>query len=224
LGIDPQVARALLSFWKPQKIWVHVDVGAAARANPNVTRESMVLTLNRLEQAAALEVVPSQVENVYHILRRPTDLRKLAQTEYERLQARERQELGRIEQVLSFIASDDCHAKLLTEYFEGSNGPSTSNSHEPVFPCGECPYCQLQAPIQLPEKAADAIDSGLWAKLVSEVRLPKDDPKLIVRFALGHKSPRITQLKLDKMGTFGILEGRTSYETIMQQTMRQFFP
>lgn len=222
-GIDAHVAQALLGFWVPKKTWVHVDVGSAA-ATTIVTRESMVHALTMLEQANALEVVPSQVESVYQILQRPSNVKELARVEYQRFRARERQELSRIGQVLSFLTSDECHAKLLTEYFEGSNGPSSSTYVERPFPCGECPYCKDAKPFQLPRREERALDPGLWETLVNDARLPKDDPQLIARFAMGHKSPRISQLKLDKLDTFGLFEGRAAYQTVMQRIMQRFFP
>jgi hypothetical protein len=221
--IAPNVTQALLRFWTPKSTWIHIDVGAAAK-NTNVTRESMVQALSRLEQARALEVVPSQVENVYHILQRPASVKELARVEYERFQAREKQDLARIGQVLSFLTSDECHAKLLTEYFEGPSGPSSSTSAEPIFPCGECPHCKATEPFQLLRREESKLDPGLWEKLANDSRLPKDDPQLIARVAMGYKSPRISQLRLDKLDTFGLLAGRASYETVMHRIMQRFFP
>lgn len=226
-GIDPSVQQALLRFWTPKKTWVHVDIGAAANAFPNLRREDLVMALNRLEQDDAVEILPSELEHVYQVLKHPSDLMELAEVEYERFQAREKQELDRIEQVLDFLSADECHAKLLTEYFEGPDGPSSlSNTEEPVFPCSYCPHCVSNGPQSFSRSTSsdDFVDDGLWKSLVGTVPLPKDDPQLIARFAMGFKSPRITQLKLDKLATFGLLEGRASYQSVMKRIQQQFFP
>jgi ATP-dependent DNA helicase RecQ len=221
------VQQALLRFWTPKQLWVHVDIGAAASAFPSVRREDLVMALNRLEQDNAVEIIPSQLEHVYQVLKHPPDLMELAQVEYGRFQAREKQELERIEQVLDFLSADECHAKLLTEYFEGPDGPSSlSITGEPVFPCNYCPHCVSTAPQSFSRSTStdDLFDESLWKALVGTVQLPADDPQLIARFAMGFKSPRITQLKLDKLSTFGLLEGRASYQAVMKRVQQHFFP
>jgi ATP-dependent DNA helicase RecQ len=226
-GINPSVQQALLRFWTPKKLWVQVDVGAAASAFPSLKREDLIMALNRLEQNDAVEIIPSQLEHVYQVLQHPPDLMKLALVEYERFQAREKQELERIEHVLDFLSADECHAKLLTEYFEGPGGPSScSSTEEPVFPCNYCPHCVSKAPQSFSRltRSDDSVDDDLWKALIGTVQLPKDDPQLIARFAMGFKSPRITQLKLDKLSTFGLFEGRASYQSVMKRIQQQFFP
>lgn len=66
-------------------------------------------------------------------------------------------------------------------------------------------------------------DSGLWKHLVEDPCLPRDDPQLIARFALGFKSPRLVQLKLDKSPTFGLLEG-APFTSVMEMILAQLFP
>mmetsp|Transcript_5917 Transcript_5917/g.8691 ORF Transcript_5917/g.8691 Transcript_5917/m.8691 type:complete len:89 (+) Transcript_5917:712-978(+) len=84
-----------------------------------------------------LEMMPSHVEHLYHILKVPNNLATVADIEYKRFQEREQRELSRMKEVLDCIIASDCHAKLLAEHFEGANGPSNSTNKSP-FPCGFC--------------------------------------------------------------------------------------
>lgn len=198
----------LSGFISPKRIWVDVNITAAAAASgkSEIIRDCLVQAISKLEQEYALEVMPTQVEQVYRIVEEPGNLTDLATTEYDRFKAREAQELGRIEQVLDFIAAADCQAKILTEYFEGADGP-TSDRGQSVFPCGLCPYCKTKFPLQLPKRNLETVDSTLWDRLTRDPCLPRDDPELLIRFALGFKSPRITELKLDMNKNFGLMEG-----------------
>lgn len=219
------VATALLKFWVPKQSWIHVDLSAAANASPDISRESMMRAITQLELNKVIEIQPSQVEHVYHIVKRPDDVGKLVRVEFDRFQNRQKRELDRIDQVLSFISADQCHSQLLTEYFEGPKGPaSNSDSNVANFPCGHCPFCTTGRPLQLPKRDGTTIDSRLWNDFVQDSSsLPKDDIQLWLRFAMGRTSPRISQLKLNKLRSFGSFEGQVSYDALLNKIKSQFF-
>lgn len=136
-------------------------------------------------------------------------------------QAREKQELACLSEVLEFITAKDCHAKILTEHFEGKGGPSHASNRLP-FPCGACQYCKSGSAISLPKQRIVKIDPDLWKLLESNAELPRDDPHLVAHFALGFSSPPIARLKLNKHQHFGLLES-TSYEGLMAFIMKKIF-
>jgi len=216
---NPSAASALVRVCQTKRIWAHIDIEAASAYAP---RTSLTAALASLEQMRLIEVMPSQIEHVYRILKVPANLDIVAEIEYNRFQDRERRELSRIGQVLAFFTAQDCHAKILTEHFEGTKGPSNNNKNP--FPCGFCPFCRTGSAINLNRSLEGfTIDPHLWRNLVNDAKLPKDDPQLIARFALGFKSPRINQLGLSKSRNFGLMEG-APYAKVMEFIMSQMFP
>ncbi|CAE8717100.1 unnamed protein product, partial [Polarella glacialis] len=138
------------------------------------------------------------------VLSVPIDIRKLAQEEVQRFEEREKRDLLRMEQVVSFLTADSCQQKLLMRRF--GDEPS------PDFRCsGGCNFCRSGKAVPRPELRAKAPDAKLWQDLelaVQKRTLPSDDARLLARFALGEKSPRITSLSLSRNELFGAFEGR----------------
>lgn len=202
-----------------KKTWAHIDVGAAASRGAS-SREALLAVVTRLEHQGLLKVHASQVQYVYRIQKTPS-LTEIAEYEFQRFQAREKQELACLSEVLEFITAKDCHAKILTEHFEGKGGPSHASNRLP-FPCGACQYCKSGSAISLPKQRIVKIDPDLWKLLESNAELPRDDPHLVAHFALGFSSPPIARLKLNKHQHFGLLES-TSYEGLMAFIMKKIF-
>lgn len=216
---DSAAASALQRCCQTKKTWAHINIQDASMYAP---RNNLTTALSNLEQMNLIQVMPSQVEHIYRFLKIPDNLDTVASLEYARFQTREKGELVRIGEVLAFFTAQDCHSKLLTEHFEGSDGPSTS-SNKNTFPCGFCPFCKSGTPLKLKGRTDFTIDPNLWKNLVNDPNLPKDDPQLIARFALGFKSPRINQLKLSKSSNFGLMEG-APYADLMAFIMAKMFP
>jgi len=216
---DAAAGETLARYCNVKRTWAHIDVGDAA-ATGTASRESLLAAIARLEENGSLEVMPSQVENIYYIEKQPNDFGALVESEFERFQTRQTQELARIGQVLAFITANDCLAKVLTEHFEGGGGPSSSTSSP--FPCGKCHHCQTGKPVSLPHRGGSRIDPTLWKQLENDPNLPRDDPLLIARFALGFKSPRINQLRLTNHCHFGLFEG-APFQEIMAMVAESFF-
>lgn len=219
---DRQASLAILRHCQPKKIWAHINVGQASKAC-GIPRDTLTTALAGLEQRGLLEIKPSQVEHAYTIEKITSNLNAVIETEYQRFQTRQQRELARIGEVLALIGASDCHSKLLTEHFEGKRGPSNSGAFESPFPCGCCPFCKSGSVIKLPTPEFFSIDPTLWKSLVSEADLPKDDPQLVAKFALGFKSPRITQNKLHRSNNFGLMQG-APYKKLMTFILDKMFP
>lgn len=215
---DPTAASALRRECQVKKTWAHIDIGCASQFAP---RDALINALTNLEQKSLIEVMPSQVEHTYYIKKKVTDLSAIVEREYERFQTREKRELSRIGEVLSFLTAGTCQAQLLTDHFEGKYGPSTKEN-KTAFPCEFCPFCKSGTPITLNQRKDFSVDPNLWRKLVNDPKLPRDDPQLVARFALGFKSPRITSTGLSKSSNFGLMEG-APYEDLMSFIMENMF-
>lgn len=221
---DSTIASVLRRVCQVKKIWAHIDIGNASQF---ASRNALTNALTNLEQRKLIEVMPSQVEHVYTLRKKVNELDTIVEREYERFQNREKRELSRVGEVLSFFTAGTCQAQLLTEHFEGRDGPSTKDENKKQthqsFPCGFCPFCKSGYALKLNNVRKDfTIDPNLWKKLVSDPKVPHDDPHLIARFALGFKSPRITFTGLSKSENFGLMEG-APYAKIMAYIMENMF-
>lgn len=220
---DSRAADVLSAICVPKQKWAHIDMNAAITRFPGTSRDSLVTALARLEVNNLIEIMPSQVEHVYLIEQVPSSLQELAKTEYDRFRAREKKELARIGEVLAFLSADDCQAMILTEHFEGSDGPSQEGASSKPFPCGHCPRCKTGTALDLPKPASFSIDPELWRLLKDNANLPRDDPHLIARFALGFTSPRIQKLRLGSDQQFGLFAG-TPFNDLFSHILSELFP
>ena len=73
----------------------------------------------------------------------------------------------------------------------------------------------------MPEHNGFSVDPSLWENLKADSKIPKDDPQLIAKFALGFSTPRISSLKLKKHPLFGAFVGM-GYPVVLQEVVRIF--
>ena len=74
----------------------------------------------------------------------------------------------------------------------------------------------------MPERGGFSVDPSLWESLKADPTIPKDDPLLIAKFALGFTSPRIQTLKLKNHDLYGKFVG-LEYSSILE-TISSMFP
>ncbi|KAH0388372.1 ATP-dependent DNA helicase, partial [Aureobasidium melanogenum] len=120
---------------------------------------------------------------------------------------REKDALGRIDQMVGLITGKSCLALGLAEHF-GMELPDGRRS------CGHCTYRAWgEAAILAPKPAPPLNVEGVKRVLAA---CPHDDPRLLARVAFGIKSPRITQLKLDKSSVFESLADH-EFSTLLRE-------
>ena len=217
-GTRPQVTAALLAHCACKQKWAHLDVAAAARSAGGVERSELVAVLNRLESSGQITIKASQVLYCYKIRSQPTSLQELAAAEYSRMEQREQRELARIGQVLALFTADACQTRLLCAHFgEHLEDPSgtaptmaaseAGSSASQAFSCGTgCQRCRSGICLQVPHVRGAKVAPNLWRQLQA-ANLPRDDPRLLARFAFGYKSPRITSLGLASNPLYGMFVG-----------------
>ena len=121
------------------------------------------------------------------------------------MEKREQRELARIGEVLAFLTADTCQAALLMEHF--GETPDASFARTKGFG------------IDLPRGDGASVDADLWQELAAAAAggaLPRDNPRLLARFAFGYSSPRITALRLKQHALFGRFVG-CSFEEIYER-------
>lgn len=143
----------------------------------------------------------SGVMNRYRVLSPlPTseaDIQVLADDLFADMAQREKDALGRIDQMVGLITGEGCLALGLAQHF-GMDLPDRRTS------CKHCTYCAWGESATLAPKPVPPLNvEGVKRVLAA---CPHDDPRLLARVAFGIKSPRITQLKLDKSSVFESLK------------------
>jgi len=184
---------------KKKRVWLEIDLEAAARAL-GAPRQRLVSALDYLGEQGLLEVEASRVHHRYRILRRPEAPDALADELHRRALDYEAQELGRLRQVVELAALDGCLTARLCEHFgETLDGP-----------CGHCSHCLAGEPAELAAPEPAAIDDDLWARaeeLRAEHPEALGEPRAFTRFLCGLSSPRASRAKLGRHPLFGGLEG-----------------
>ncbi|KAG9680306.1 ATP-dependent DNA helicase, partial [Aureobasidium melanogenum] len=185
------------------------DMNAATRRG--LMRANLVQKLDSWNATGVIMLKTSGVMNRYRVLSPlPTaeaDIQALADDLFADMAQREKDALGRIDQMVGLITGKSCLALGLAEHF-GMDLPDCRRS------CGHCTYCAWGEAATLAPKPAPPLNvEGVKRVLAA---CPHDDPRLLARVAFGIKSPRITQLKLDKSSVFESLADH-EFSTLLRE-------
>jgi RecQ family ATP-dependent DNA helicase len=171
------------------------DMNAATRKG--LMRADLVRKLDSWNATGVIMLKTSGVMNRYRVLSPlPTaeeDIQALADDLYADMAQREKDALGRIDQMIGLITGKACLALGLAQHF-GMSLPDGRQS------CGHCTYCAWGEATTLTPKPIPPLNMEGVKRVLTAC--PHDDPRLLARVAFGIKSPRITQLKLDKSPVF----------------------
>ncbi|THW27596.1 ATP-dependent DNA helicase [Aureobasidium pullulans] len=185
------------------------DMSSATRTG--LMRADLVRKLDSWNATGVIMLKTSGVMNRYRVLRplpsAEEDIADLANQLYADMARREQDSLGRIDQVLNLVTGQACFALGLAQYF-GMELPDSRKS------CGHCTFCAWGAPPTMPAKPPPPLNVEGIKKVLAVC--PHDDPRLLARVAFGIKSPRITQLKLDKSAVFESLADH-EFSTLLRE-------
>ncbi|KAH0024135.1 ATP-dependent DNA helicase, partial [Aureobasidium melanogenum] len=185
------------------------DMNAATRRG--LMRADLVQKLDSWNATGVIMLKTSGVMNRYRVLSPlPTaeaDIQALADDLFADMAQREKDALGRIDQMVGLITGKSCLALGLAQHF-GMELPDGRLS------CVHCTYCAWGEAATLAPKPAPPLNvEGVKRVLAA---CPHDDPRLLARVAFGIKSPRITQLKLDKSSVFESLKDH-EFSTLLRE-------
>jgi hypothetical protein len=210
-------ARAILGHSKKAKKWYHFNLNAAMQET-GLFRADIVRKLDNWGDRGIIIVKASGIQNKYRILKKlPTEddeLDELTDKLYVDMEAREKDALDRVHQVVDLMTGSKCFALALADHF-GMELPDGKTS------CGHCTFCLSKKPIVLPPKLTQPVDIAGIQKILDACDI-RDDPRFLARIAFGIKSPRVTQLKLDRHAVFGSLadhEFSVSYATFIPRSL-----
>lgn len=181
---------------KAQK-WFHIDLETTAQ-RLQTTRDRLVKTFTHLEESGDVTLKVAGLRQGYRIKTRPVDLGILKKTVAERFETRERNDVGRVRQVLTLAEQSGCVVRHLLSYFGEELGRD----------CGHCGNClgEARTTIVLNKEVSPAtMDRANIAALARKHPDALGTPRQIARFLCGLSSPRLTQRKLSKHPLFGSL-------------------
>lgn len=203
--------KAIFRSAKKAQKWYHVDPTGIA-ASTGLHRTNLVRRLQQLHDQGALELRAGGVEPRYRVLKplpkTDKDIEKLVDQVYEDLETKEQDGLRRMRQVVNLITGSKCFAAALASYF-GMELPDKNEK------CGHCTFCLTGKRVILPARPKEVVNIGK-IKAVLKACNVRDDPRFLARVAFGIKSPRVTQMKLDKSPVFMSLADH-SFEALIKE-------
>ncbi len=197
--------KQLFSAAKRGTIHITLDLDEAV-AKTGFTREKILRSLSYLESSGFGTTKSSGLLHRYTLLDRSRSANEISRALFDKFVIREKNDLERLEQVLSFLEASECKSNYIKTYF----GEKSYSS------CGHCAWCiepnvtfDVSSKKNLPRPSIflsnDQIQE-LKALKESHRQLLKDDRKIIC-FLLGINSPAISLSKLSKHNLFGVLGG-----------------
>lgn len=194
-------AAAIAAHSKKAKKWYTIDVNAVANIS-GLLRNDVIRKLNQFNDHGLIRLKASGVVNRYKILKKLPGTSKevsvITNKLHAEMEARETDAMERFQAVCDLLTDSKCFAGALTGYF-GMALPDGQSL------CGHCTYCLTAKPVTLAPKRTPPVNMAEIRKVLAACDV-RDDPRFLARIAFGIKSPRVTQLKLDKNKVFGSLE------------------
>ena len=173
-----------------------------------VERRRIVRALEIMEERGQIELRASDVRQVFSRLRPAEDADALTADLMNRFDARERAELGRLEQVVTLIETSGCQVNALVSHFGEKRRKK----------CGHCGFCESGKPAKLPPAPARAPIPETWKSEIQALRRAHPnalgEPRQVARFLCGLSSPATTREKLSRHPRFGALEERPFAEVL----------
>ncbi len=176
-------------------------------AKTGADRKRIVAALNYLEEQGDLVLQVAGARHGYRIIRRlsTTELDELSDRLVERFASREKNDINRINQVVSLINHTDCQTNFLLDYFGEHRDQS----------CGHCEFCLTTTGEEdRPARVAintvrPAVHWETWKEQIQDV-LAENHAALQslrqqARFFCGIRSPQSTRGGLQRHASFGLL-------------------
>jgi ATP-dependent DNA helicase RecQ len=179
--------------------WFSLDLGKAA-GKLKTTRSRIIKALTFLEEQGDLTLKVAGLRQGYRIKTRPADPLILKNGLIERFEARERNDVNRVQQVVQLVEHSGCLVRYLLNHFGEELGRN----------CGHCRNCLRTSSGGIRvwrETGAPNLDEAKIENLRQRYPEALASPRQITRFLCGLNSPLLTQTKLHKHPDFGGLAG-----------------
>ncbi|QDV44612.1 ATP-dependent DNA helicase RecQ [Stieleria neptunia] len=169
----------------------------------DVDREQLMRTLRELSRLNAFDYCPPFRGRAVHFVQRDVPFENL-EIDFEELARRKANEYEKLEAVIGFARTGGCRQRVILDYF---GDPESKN-------CGKCDRCDIDNASNassavtdgLTESDANALLCGLRVILSGVTRMHgRFGKNLVAQMLCGSQNKRITQWKLQRLSTYGML-------------------
>ena len=200
---ESPTANAIRGHSKKAAKYYHLDVTEASSSS-GISRSEFIRKLNQWNDGGLINLKASGIRQVYRVEQKlPTDRTRRAEIVdqlYSRMQAREGQDIARLQEVVNLMTAKECLSKGLAAYF----GDRGQENGIPAA-CGHCTWCETHQQIVLPPRKNSTLDTGRINQVLNACSV-RNDPRFLARIAFGISSPRVKTLKLRNNAVFGCME------------------
>ena len=194
-GEQRQFASSILAMAVKKKYWFSINV-AAVTQRLNCGRKRLVSMLDYFGEQGWMELKVSGLVHGYRQIRPMEDLDNVILSLNDRLAQLERQELCRIDQLLSLAIGTRCQASRLSEHF----GQTMLEN------CGNCTACLGEAADALPKQDAPQMGSSALTGLTYLIKQHPailNEPRTRAKFLCGLSSPALIRGRLTREPLYG---------------------
>ncbi|WP_237467844.1 RecQ family ATP-dependent DNA helicase [Vibrio stylophorae] len=195
--------RAIFACSPQARTWCQVDFEALWQGGQH-ERKRVIAALDYFHQQGWIVLESKQMTDVYRIRQGQFEPQKLAQQLHQLFAQKEQSEMARIAAMLDFFQAHSCLSARLARYFADHQAPEQ---------CGHCSVCRGQvAQLAQSEQAMPTIatlEHWLTPLRLADATSPFEQPlskQAATRFLCGISTPRLSQLKANKMDGFAKLE------------------
>ncbi|MFO7560951.1 MAG: RecQ family ATP-dependent DNA helicase [Desulfobacterales bacterium] len=198
-GERKQFVEAIMAHCHTRKIWTSVDIQGIID-DCKAERQRVVTALEYFDEKGWIELQARQSVEVYDIMTQAFDLDSVTEKMNSLFIRKEKQEIGRIHQMVKFFESGSCISRQLAGYF-GENIEKES--------CGHCSCCKsgkavIESTTELKKLSGFNYD-GLTQEFIQAIGDQFTEATL-TKFLCGIYTPAFSKLKIKTLPHFGVLE------------------
>ncbi len=182
-----------------KKVWTYVDIQAIAQDYSRAKRERVIAALEYFSEQGWIELQSKHAIEGYDILKRDFDADQIVEKMCNLFQAKEKQEIQRIYNLVEFFESSYCISLRLARYF----GEEIAKDR-----CGHCSFCKtgpavMARSIDLPPLSTYNFSqlTGDFLAMVGE----QVSELMVTKYLCGISSPALINRKASTLSHYGCL-------------------
>jgi ATP-dependent DNA helicase RecQ len=190
---------ALLNNCHSKTVWTAVDIESMI-VSYGAERKRIMTALDYFHEKQWIDLSARQSVEVYEVLKRDFNREALCAEMYKLFKEKEKTEIERIHNMISFFESDECYSRKLAAYF----GEKLT-----IENCGHCSFCREGAVSLGDHDKKLLFPEGEKESLLEKVRAilgTSASVENMTRFLCGLSSPLFSRIKSRESAGFGKLE------------------
>jgi len=181
-------------------VWTYLDMQKLLERYEGAQRQRVVTALEYFAEKGWIDLQAKKTIEAFEILTHNFEIDKVSDKIYNLFKNKERYEIQRIHNMVSFFESNCCISKKLASYF----GEDIKEAK-----CGHCSFCETGQTILHYTTRLDPLKSFACNELTNEFNKAIDknySTVNVTRFLCGISSPRLGNQKIKKLAHFGVLQ------------------